>query len=113
MGFTSGNGAISGVGNRAKKYAIVLFLSLVDFLFSKMGRKFYRGLRGWIGPEFARRVGEIAVSPFRRFAGPDVAMVCLITRIFSSGDFKQAFGGHVARGACPLHLVANRTNRSP
>ena len=45
MGFASGDGPISRLGNRAEKHAIGLLLSVVDLLFFEMGQG-NRELRG-------------------------------------------------------------------
>jgi len=45
MGFASGDGPISRLGNRAEKHAIGFFLSVVDLLFFEIGQG-NRGLRG-------------------------------------------------------------------
>ena len=96
MGFASGDGPISRLGNRAEKHAIGLLLSVVDILFFEIECS---------NP----RTGDLQFATASEWRPPLFAF-CFVFGLFRPGDSKQAFCGHVACGPFALYLVANGTD---
>src|SRR4029077_17973482 len=82
MGFASGDGRISRLGNRAEKHAIGPLLSVVDLLFFEIGCS-------------DPRAGGLQFATASEWRTPLFAF-CFVLSLLHPGDFKQAFGGHVA-----------------
>ena len=89
VGVTSRNGAVSRLGDRAEKYAVLLVLPPGDLLLFKLGKA------------IADNTEETSRHQFG---------VPYISPLFRASDAKQTFRSHVTSRACALCLVAARAN---
>ena len=89
VGVASRDGAVSRLGDRAEKYAVLLVLSPVDLLLLKLGKA------------IADNTDETSRGQF------DVRSVAAL---FRASDAKQTFRSHVTRRPCALCLVAATAN---
>src|SRR5437016_5140570 len=116
LGFAPDNGAISCLGDRAQKHAVVPFLSFVDFLFSEMARATTDDADNTGGghKETNRGSFQSAAAAVKKLPLVGIsrapAAVCFVAGLFHTRDRKQAIHGHAACGARSLCLVAERTN---